>query len=115
MTRRFRDLYEAKVKGAIPANEDEAFLFELARIEEDHEALEKMKSLADAVAKQKRKGGAPRKTAGDTKLTERLIKKHKGNVKLARQEFVQLVINSDPIEPKSARARFTGALKSLKT
>jgi hypothetical protein len=115
MSRRFRDLYEAKVKGAIPANEEEDFLFQLSLIEENHETLEKMKSLADAIAKQKQTGGAPRKTAGDTKLAERLVKNHNGNIKLARREFIQIVINSDPIEPKSARARFKAALKSLKT
>lgn len=115
MPRRFRNLYEAKVMGAIPANEEEALLFQYARMEEEHETLEKIKSLADAIANQKRKGGAPRKTAGDTRLTERLVKKHEGNIKLARREFIQLVISSDPIEPKSARARFNAALKSLKT
>lgn len=115
MQRRFRDLYKAKVKGAIPANEEEAFLLGLARIEEDHEALEKMKSLADEIASQKRKGGAPRKTASDPKLAQHFVKKHKGNIKMARRAFIQYLTNNEPIEQKTARARFKVALESLKT
>ena len=115
MSRRFRDLYKATVKGAIPANDEELFLFHLMTIEEDHEELEKITNLANALAKQKRKGGAPRKTTGDTKLAEHFVKKHEGNVKLARQEFIQFVTDNEPIEKKSARARFKAALESRKT
>ena len=103
------------MKGAIPANEEEALWFEYARVEEEHETLEKIKNIADAIANQKRKGGAPRKTAGDTKFAEHLVKKHKGNIKLARQDFINFVMNNEPIEAKSARARFKAALKSPKT
>jgi hypothetical protein len=114
MSRVFRDLYEAKVKGAIPANEQERDLFRLKTMEENAEVLEKLKSLAEVIANQT-KGGARRKTGGDAKLAAEAMKNHNGDIKLARWDFMSTVMGQDNIEKKRARERFTVALKSLKT
>jgi hypothetical protein len=113
MPRKYRDAYNATVKGAIPENEDEAFLFELARKEEDRELL--AEDIAAALAKRKPKGGAPRKTVGDAKLAAQLVEKHSGVMKSARAEFIRIVAAQDGIEKKRARARFKDALEDLKT
>ena len=67
------------------------------------------------MAAEKRKGGAPRKTAGDANLIQQLGNHHDGNFKLAKPEFVKTLMNRDGIEKKSAYARFNKALKGLRT
>ena len=71
--------------------------------------------IAEALANQKRKGGAPRKTTGDGELAGKLVEQHGGNIKLARQEFMKTVMDRDQIEKKRARERFKKALEDLRT
>lgn len=109
MPKKFRDLYAATVKGAIPIpeNEYEEFIWELAQMEEENEQLKT--ELA------KRKGGAPRKTSGDAGLAQKLINESGGNLKLAKQKFMKVVTKQDQIGKKRATERFRAAVKSLKT
>jgi hypothetical protein len=102
-----------KVKGAIPENEDEAVLFDLAQEEEDRDLL--ARDIVDQLAENKRRVGAPRKTAGDSQLALELLERHKSGVKLARQAFVRIVGDQDDIGAKRARERFRKALADLKT
>jgi len=113
MARKYRGLYAERVKGAIPENEDEAFLFKLAKQEEDRELL--ARDIAEVLAEKKGRVGAPRKTGRDVQLAQELLGQHKGNVKLARQAFVRTVGDQDDIGAKQARARFRKALEDLKT
>jgi len=99
----YRDLW-AKLKKAIPTNDDEAALFRLMREEERRELL--AEAVAEKLAKPKGKIGAPRKTGDDGNLKVQLLAKHKGNVKSARAEFVKIITKRDEIEKKTARERF---------
>src|ERR1700730_16728519 len=115
MSRKYRDLYHEKVGKwkAIPTTEEERQLFDLAMEEERRSLL--AQDFADAIANKKRKEGAPRKTAGDVELAAKLVEQHDGNIKLARQEFMKIVMGRDQIEKKRARERFGKALKHRKT
>jgi hypothetical protein len=120
MPRKHRDLYHEKVGKlkAIPEDEAEAFLFDLAKKEEDAERLASFDRVVDDIvdARTKRKkGGAPRKTADDAMLVQQLMKKHTGNVRSARQEFVKVIGQRDRIGKKQARARFKKGLIDPKT
>jgi hypothetical protein len=111
---KFRDLYKQKRKHAIDLTPEEWNLQYLAERERLNEEI------ADAVIEkltqqQNRRPGAPRKTAGDVQLAGKLMAKHQGNTKLARQEFSRLVCAQDDIEKKRARDRFRVALKTIQT
>jgi hypothetical protein len=114
MSTRYRDLYRAKVKGAIPANEEEAALFDLMREEERHDQLAEAIATIAKLANPKGQVGAPRKTGGDVPLAEKLIAKYNGDVKRARQEFIRNVTERDGCEKKRARERFKDALRGKK-
>jgi hypothetical protein len=114
MSRKYRDSYAAKMKGAIPEDEGEAFLFGLARMEEDAEQFARIDDLVGAVAK-KMKGGAPPKTAGDAALAQQLLREHGGNVRFARRDFTNKVAKRDKIGKKRASERFNRAVKNLNT
>jgi hypothetical protein len=110
---KYRDLYKTKVKGAVPVTEDEQSLFDLAMREQEQE------DIADAVTEKlasrpRRRGGAPRKTGGDVELVAKVLKKHQGDTKLARQEFTKSVGDRDNIKKKRAGERFKAALKTIR-
>jgi hypothetical protein len=103
-------VYDSKVTGAIPENEDEYYLFERAMAEKDRELI--AEAVVEMLDGQKRRAGAPRKTAGDKDLAKELLEKHSGNIKLARQEFIKSVATRDQIDKKRARERFNDARKT---
>jgi hypothetical protein len=108
MPKKYRELYDAKVKGAIPTNADEQYLFDRAQEEERRELM--AIAVAEELAKQKGKVGAPLKTGGDAELAARLVAKCGGDIKLARREFIRVVTQQDRIQKKRARERFKQAL-----
>jgi hypothetical protein len=97
----------AKLKKAIPTNDDEAALFRLMMEEEEHDRL--AEAIVEKLAKPRGKVGAPRKTGGDGKLKGELLAKYNGNVKSARAEFLKIVCSRDGIDKKRARDRFKAA------
>jgi hypothetical protein len=103
----YRDRW-AKVRKAIPTNDDEATLYRLAGKELERELL--AKAVVEELAQQERKPGAPRKTGDDVQLAGRLLAEHGGDTKLARQEFIRIMGNRGECEPKRARARFKTAV-----
>jgi hypothetical protein len=108
---KYRDLYKAKVKRAIPVTDDERQLFELAWQEKRTDEL--AQAIVEKLGEQKRAVGAPRKTGGDTELIERLMAKHSGNSKLAKHEFIKVVCSRDKIEKKRASERFRKGLRTV--
>jgi hypothetical protein len=82
MSRKSDQLFK-KIRGAVPANEAEEQIFDLAMEEQ------RLEKIADAVAERlalspKKPPGAPRKTEGDPKYIEELFNKHHGDMKLGR-------------------------------
>jgi hypothetical protein len=109
---KYRDLYKAKVKGAVPVTDEEQDLLRRALEEEKEE------SLAIAVAEQlearKRKPGAPRKVGGDLELARQLMAKNADDENAARNDFIRVMGEQGQCEPKRARARFKAALGRIK-
>ncbi len=114
MATKYRELYRQKVKGAVPTNEQEEQLLELA-IEE--ERIEKIaKAVVEWQAQSPKKlPGAPRKTEGDLHLVEQLMNKHHGNTKLAQKEFLDIICKRDDISNKRGSERYRLALKGFKS
>ena len=114
MSTKYRDLYKAKVKGAIPVADEEQQLFELAWEEKKTDEL--ATAVAEKLAEQQnRPVGAPRKTGGDIELASTLTAKYQGDTKLARQDFIRQICQRDRIGKKRARDRFKAALKVIET
>jgi hypothetical protein len=114
MGTKYRDLYKKEVKGALPTNDKEEQLFELAMEEEQ---LEK---IADAVVEKlgqspKKPPGAPRNTEGDLSLVEELMDKHHSDTRLAQNEFIKIVCKRHDITKKRGSERFRTALKLFKS
>jgi hypothetical protein len=119
--RRKSDEYFDKIKGAVPVTEEEDWNFEKGM-----EARER-EELADTVAKQvtdalverlgapvqKKVAGAPRKTEGDVKLLEELSNKHRGDMKHAKKEFLDIICEQFGIKNKRANERYRAAWKVL--
>jgi hypothetical protein len=116
MGTKYRNLYDKKVKGAVPVNEEEEELFELAMKEQQEADIDG--AIQALLHLQKKSPGRPRTTARDIELVAELLNKHQYDTKLAQQEFLNIVCERDGIKNKSGSHRFRtafGAFKSRNT
>jgi hypothetical protein len=107
----YRDLYKKTVKGALPMDEKEEQLFELA-MEEQREA-----EIDDAIRVlsqlPRKPPGRPRTTEGDVKLLGELMNKHKCDAKLVKKEFLNIVCEQYGITNKSGSQRYRTAFSAF--
>jgi hypothetical protein len=113
MRRKSDELFK-KIRGAVPADEAEEQIFDLAMEEQ------RLEKIADAVAEQlalspKKPPGAPRKTEGDPKYIEELFTKHHGDMKLVQRDFLKVIGKRDDITKKSCGERYRKALRAFKS